>query len=69
VTETNSRFPGRRPFWFTAVWSWLASHGYTSNATSFLTFWSAHGAESGAWIPDDWATIDALHAIFKASKP
>lgn len=69
VTETNSRFPGRRPFWFTAVWSWLKLHGFTSNSSSFLTFWKDDGEESGAWIPEDWATIDALYSIFAESSP
>lgn len=64
VTETNSVFPGRRPYWFTAVWSWLVANTDLSDATCFLSFWRADGAESGAWLPDDWATIDALYAIF-----
>ena len=49
------------------MWSWLQSNGYTSNSTCFLSFWNATGAESGAWIADDWATIDALYAIFAES--
>jgi hypothetical protein len=69
VTETNSRFPGRRPFWFTSVWSWLRSNGYTSNRTCFLTYWRDQGLESGAWIPTDWATIDSLYGIFTQSVP
>jgi hypothetical protein len=69
VTETNSRFPGRRPWWFTTAWSWLQSNGYTSNRTSFLTFWNPTGEESGPWIADDWATIDALYAICSQSSP
>jgi hypothetical protein len=69
VTETNTRFPGRRPYWFTSVWSWLQSNGFTANATCFLTYWNATGIESGAWIADDWATIDALYAIFAESSP
>jgi len=69
ITETNSRFSARRPFWFTAAWSWLKSHGFTSNSTSFLTFWNANGVESGAWLPNDEATIDALSAIFAQSTP
>jgi hypothetical protein len=69
ITETNSRFPGRRPYWFLAAWSWLKSHGFTSNATCFLTYWNKTGIESGAWISDDWATIDALYAIFSESSP
>jgi hypothetical protein len=69
VTETNSRFPGRRPFWFTSVWSWLQSNGHTSNSVSFLTYWNQTGLESGAWIPDDWATIDSLYGIFSESSP
>jgi hypothetical protein len=67
VTETNSRFPGRRPYWFTGMWSWLVSNGYTSGATCFLTFWNPTGQESGDWIADDWATIDAFYAIFQQS--
>lgn len=63
IGETNSRFPGRRPFWFTSVWSWLQSNGFTSNATTFLTYWNHTGLESGDWIPDDWATIDSLYGI------
>lgn len=69
VTETNSPFPARRPWWFTNVWSWLQSNGYTSDTTSFLTFWNPNGEESGAWISADWATIDALYAIFSQSAP
>jgi hypothetical protein len=69
ITETNSRFPGRRPYWFTNAWSWLTSHGFTSNTNCYLTFWNTTGIESGAWIPDDWATIDALYGIFAASSP
>ena len=69
VTETNSRFPGRRPYWFTAMWSWLVSNGYTSNSTCYLTFWNPTGQESGDWIADDWATIDAFYAIFQQSSP
>lgn len=69
ITETNSRYPGRRPFWFTAAWSWLKSNGHTSNQVCFLTFWHQMGAESGAWIPGDWATIDSLHGIFAESSP
>jgi hypothetical protein len=67
VTETNSRFPGRRPFWFTSVWSWLTTNGYTSDSVCFLTYWNPAGLESGAWIPDDWATIDSLYGIFAES--
>jgi hypothetical protein len=69
MTETNSRFPGRRPYWFTAAWSWLMSNGYTSDATCYLSFWNTTGKESGDWITDDWATIDALYAIFQQSSP
>ena len=69
ITETNSRFPGRRPFWFTAAWSWLKANGHTSNSVCFLTYWNAHGIESGAWIPDDWATIDSLYGILAQSAP
>jgi hypothetical protein len=69
ITETNSRFPGRRPFWFTAAWSWLQSNGHTSNTVCFLTYWNPTGIESGAWIPDDWATIDSLYGIFAESSP
>jgi hypothetical protein len=69
ITETNTRFPGRRPFWFTAAWSWLKSNGHTSDTVCFLTYWSQTGIESGAWIPDDWATIDALHGILAESSP
>lgn len=67
VTETNSRFPGRRPFWFTSVWSWLQSNGYTSDVSCFLTYWNYTGVESGPWIPDDWATIDSLYGILAES--
>ncbi len=69
ITETNSRFPARRPWWFTTAWSWLQQNGYTSDVTSFLTFWNPNGAESGDWIPEDWATIDALYAILAQSSP
>lgn len=69
ITETNSRFPGRRPFWFTAAWSWLKSNGHTSNNVCFLTYWNPTGIESGAWIPDDWATIDSLYGILAESSP
>jgi hypothetical protein len=69
ITETNSRFPGRRPYWFTAAWSWLKSNGHTSSSVCFLTYWNATGIESGAWIPDDWATIDALYGIVAESSP
>jgi hypothetical protein len=69
ITETNSRVPGRRPFWFTSAWSWLRSNGFTSNRTSFLTYWRPNGLESGAWLPGDEATIDALSAIFAQSSP
>lgn len=69
ITETNSRFPGRRPRWFTDAWSWLQTNSHTSNKVCFLTFWDATGIESGAWIPDDWATIDALHGILAESSP
>ena len=67
ITETNSRFPGRRPRWFTDAWSWLQNNGQTSDRVCFLTFWDPTGLESGAWIPDDWATIDALHGILARS--
>jgi hypothetical protein len=69
VTETNSRCPGRRPYWFNAVWSWLQSNGFTPDTSCFLTYWNPDGPESGPWVPDDWATIDALYAIFEASSP
>jgi len=69
ITETNSRFPGRRPYWFTGMWSWLVSNGYTSNSTCYLTFWNPTGLESGDWIAGDWATIDAFYAIFQQSSP
>ena len=49
------------------MWSWLVSNGYTSDATCFLTFWNPTGQESGDWIADDWATIDAFYAIFQQS--
>jgi hypothetical protein len=69
ITETNSRWPGRRPFWFTTVWSWLKTNGHTSDSSCFLTYWNDQGLESGAWIPDDWATIDSLYGIFAESSP
>jgi hypothetical protein len=67
ITETNSRCEGRRPFWFTAAWSWFKSHHLdTNNETCFLTFWNPLPAriESGPWLASDRATIDALDAIF-----
>jgi hypothetical protein len=69
IGETNSRFPGRRPFWFASVWSWLKSNGHTSDKVCFLTFWHHDGTESGDWIPDDWATIDVLYGICAESSP
>jgi hypothetical protein len=70
VTETNSRCPKRRPYWFTHVWSWLQSHGFGSDSSScFLTYWNPSGPESGPWRPDDRATIDALYGIFEKSSP
>jgi hypothetical protein len=69
IGETNSRFPGRRPQWFTDVWAWLQNHSHTSDRVCFLTFWHPTGIESGAWIPEDWATIDALAGIFAESAP
>jgi hypothetical protein len=69
IAETNSRFPGRRPYWFSGAWSWLKSAGFTSSRTCFLTYWNAHGLESGGWLPADWATIDALYSIFAESSP
>jgi hypothetical protein len=69
VTETNSRCEKRRPYWFTHVWSWLHSHGFTSDQTSFLTYWNPKGPESGPWLPGDRATIDALYGILGKSSP
>jgi hypothetical protein len=70
VTETNSRCSGRRPYWFTHVWSWLHSHGFASDTSScFLTYWNPTGPESGPWLAGDHATIDALYAIFSESSP
>lgn len=69
IAETNSRFPGRRAGWFTDAWAWLQNHGHTSDRVCFLTFWHSTGLESGAWLPDDWATIDALAGIFAESSP
>jgi hypothetical protein len=69
VTETNSRCSGRRPWWFHTVWSWLQSHGFTSNTSCFLTFWRLKATESGGWRPNDTATIEALKKIFERSSP
>ena len=64
VSETNSLCPKRRPYWFTHVWSWLRSHGFTSDHSCFLTYWNPTGRYSGPWLPKDTATIDALYNIF-----
>lgn len=69
VTETNSRCKQRRPYWFTHVWSWLESHGFTSGRTCFLTYWNPKGPESGRWLAGDRATIDALYGILEKSAP
>jgi hypothetical protein len=50
------------------VWSWLQSRGFTSNTSSFLTFWRLGATESGRWLLHDTATIDALK-IFEQSSP
>jgi hypothetical protein len=69
VTETNSRCPGRRPYWFWAVWSWLQTNGFSGDTSCFLTYWNDSGEESGPWLTDDWATFDTLYAIFEQAAP
>lgn len=69
VTEANSRFSRRRPFWFHTTWSWMQTRGFTSNTSCFLTFWRTRSGESGAWDNFDNATIRTLNSIFKESKP
>ena len=72
ITETNSRCPDRRPFWFNAAWSWLKSHSHTSDRVCFLTYWNANGTQSGPWLDAAHGgepTIDALAAIFAESSP
>jgi hypothetical protein len=67
ITETNTRCELRRPFWFAAAWRWFKSRQLDINAgTCFLTCWNPPpaGLESGPWLAGDWATIDALDAIF-----
>lgn len=69
VTETNTGSAKRRPYWFTHAWSWLRSHGFTSDKSCFLTYWNPHGAYSGPWLPKDTATIRALYPILERSAP
>lgn len=69
VTETNTLCPQRRPYWFAHAWSWLQSHGFTSDRSCFLTYWNPEGPYSGPWLPKDTATIKALYPIFEKSAP
>jgi hypothetical protein len=65
IAETNSKVPARRPYWFSAVFSWLKSYQLETHGLTlgYWTYWNPTGPLSGPFLPADIATIGALTSI------
>jgi hypothetical protein len=61
ITETNTRYHGARPRWFSEAWQYAAAHHYQV----FFTFWNSE--PQYRWQPGDKATIAELRRIHTAS--
>lgn len=59
IAETNSPVPANRPSWFKGSYNWLLQN----NGLAMCTFWNPGGGDSGPFLPDDTATIEALNEI------
>jgi hypothetical protein len=58
ICETNSSLDSHRSRFFTTIAQWLARH----NGNRMLTYWNAHGGDSGPWPPSA-AVVRTLRSL------